>query len=305
MNEIKLIEKRIAREVVLKGYKGQDRVIYAEDKRNEIEEDRAFKPKFAAMTGLLKFDSFTEGFRKGQLVVVSGPPKHGKTALCQTFTKRFVEQGMRCLWFSYELRYEELFDKFPMEKLDFYMPNYMESGNLSWIEDRIIEAKQKHNVDAVFIDHLDFLRDPEVLRDFRGNSNTSVYIGSIIQKVKCMAMENDVVIFLLAHIRKNRWLSQELPASEELSDSRKIPQLADLVVMIIRLRKEGMYDGNRALFGIIENRHNGRTGKIKVEFRDKEFFEEETLDDKIKEYVDENTTGNFQGTQPDWMDGAN
>lgn len=288
MQEIEKIEQRIQKEVLLKAYRGADRVVYAEDKKREIDLERKNKPKFIAMTGLPDLDSCTEGFRKGQLIVVSGPPKNGKTLLAQTFTDSFAQKGYRCLWFSYELGYEELFDKFPMDKLDFFVPNYMESGNLDWVEQRIIEAKQKHNTDIVFIDHLDFLRDPEVLRAV--SSHLPAYIGSIVQKLKTMAIQNNIIIFLLSHIRKNEWTTNNVPTSEELADSRQIAQLADMVLMIIRRRAERkldeVYDGAWAILGVMENRHNGKTRKISLAMDGGKFVERfyTKIDEPVKDF---------------------
>lgn len=268
MEDLTSIEKRIAKEEKLKNYLGNDRIVLAEDKKKEIIEDLKNRPKFRALSGLDLLDESLDGFRKGQLVVLSGPPKNGKTAFCQTITRNMVKEKHKCLWFSYELGYEELFGKFPLENLNFYVPNYLESGNVDWIEDKIIEAKQKYGLDAVFIDHLDFLRDTEVMKGI--SLNLSTYVGSIVQKVKRMAVKHEVIIFLMSHIRKNKWSNNELPSSEEIRDSGQITQLADTVLMVIRKRprsadSDEMYDENKALVGIMENRHNGKTKKVHLE----------------------------------------
>jgi hypothetical protein len=210
----------------------------------------------------------------------------GKNAFCQTLTKTFTADNIHCLWFSYELGYEELFDKFPMTSLDFYVPNIMQSGNLTWVEDKIIESKQKHGTEAVFIDHFDFLRDTEVMRGI--SLNLSAYVGSIVQKIKRIAVEQGLVIFLMSHIRKNQWTSDALPTSEELRDSGQIAQLADIVLMMIRKRTDTrlkdldeLYSGNQSLLGVMENRHNGRTKKIHLEFINNEF--QETSHEKYDE----------------------
>src|SRR3990167_1378626 len=109
MNELLKIEERIRKETALKDYEGADRVVLAEEKREELEEIRKTRPAFQAKTRIPLLDECVDGFRKGQLVIVSGPTKHGKTTFCQTLTKRFDEQGHKILWFSYEIGYEELF----------------------------------------------------------------------------------------------------------------------------------------------------------------------------------------------------
>lgn len=254
-----------------------DKLVLAELKRQEIREAQKNIPKFRALSGIPSLDWCIEGFRKGQLVVVSGPPKNGKTAICTTFTKHFINQGFKCVWFSYELTYAEIFEKFPMESLDFYVPNYLASGNLNWIERKVIEATERDDIkaDAIFIDNLDFLRDTEVLRGL--GLNLAAYVGGIVQKLKRIAVERNVVIFLMSHIRKNKWTENELPSSEELRDSGQVAQLADIVMMIMRRKadkgSQEVYDGNRALLGVMENRHNGKTKKIDIQLFDNEFTE--------------------------------
>ncbi len=275
-DDIAETDKKVKKEVWLKEYSGPDKVVHAEEKKKEIEEQNKYKPKFSVDSKIPGLDECIQGFRKGQLIIISGPTKNGKTQFCQTLTKSFIFQGKKCVWFSYEVGMEELFDKFPMKELDFYVPRQMESGNLDWIEDKIIESKEKFGTDIVFIDNLDFLRDT---RDLKVSLNLSAYIGGIVQRIKRFAIEHDVVIFLMSHIRKNKWTSNELPSSEELRDSGQIAQLSDFVLMIIRKRApkdaDEIYEGTNALLGVMENRFNGRTKKIPLVLKDNEFFEEE------------------------------
>lgn len=293
MNDLEKIERRVKLEETLKNYTGSDRVIYAEDKKAEIEMEKKLRPAFSARTGIPMLDECVDGFRRGQLVVVSGPPKHGKTGLCQTFTIRFTEQGHKCLWFSYELGYEELFEKFPMDKLDFYLPNQLENGNVQWIEEKIIESKQKFGTNIIFIDHLDFLRDTEVLKGL--GLNLSAYIGSIVQKIKRIAVEQDVLIFLLTHINKDKWVGKDLPTPDALSESRQIAQLADIVLMVMRIIAEkgsfDIYQNNDAWLGVMANRHNGKTKRIPITFV-------ETTNNKgeFRELVNQEETRDFTET---------
>ena len=271
------IEQKAKKEAELSVYLGPDRVVLAEEKRIEIEAEKKTKPHFRATTGLMGLDECVDGFRKGQLVVLSGPPKHGKSSLAKTFTKSFTAQGIKCVWFSYELAYEELFENFPMENLDFYVPNVLRSGNLDCVQERILEAKFKHGATIAFIDHLDYLRDPNVL--LRGISvNYTVYLGGIVQRLKSLAVEYGLVIFLLAHLTKTKWASNQLPSSEELADTRHLAQLADIVMMIMRKRApktatEDIYVGNEAVVGVVENRRNGKTRKFPIFLSNNEFIE--------------------------------
>ena len=282
MKEIESIDKKIEREVRLKEYIGPDRVVYADDLFQELEEERKRTPPFVAFTGIDTLDQTTEGFRKGQLIVLSGPPKNGKSQLAVTFTTAFWGK-YKCLWFQYELPAHEFLSRFPVNpegKIDFFMPKQNRSNNLEWLEERIVEAKQKNGTDIVIIDHLDFVRDPAILKTLGGGQqNTATYVGSIVQRIKSIAIEQNIVIILLTHIRKTEWTTNELPNSEELRDSGQIAQLADIVLMTIRKRAgkkdDQIYHENMAMVGVMENRHNGKTKKIPIayNFEDKIYHE--------------------------------
>lgn len=267
------LEDAVRLEMALREYQGPDRDIHAPLKHEEILAEMANRPPFSAKMGLPDLDTCTDGFRLGQLIVVSGPPKNGKTLLCQNLTTRFTEQGHRCLWLEYELNYEEFLAKFPAGQLDFYIPRIMAGKSLEWIEHRILEAKLKYGTDVVFIDHLDFLRDDKKLRN-DVSINLSSYVGGIVQKVKSIAVRHNLLIFLMSHIRKNEWTSGKLPSSEELRDSGQIAQLADIVIMVMRKRNEyKQYSDTDAVIGVIENRHNGKTRMVDVQLVDGAFRE--------------------------------
>ena len=303
MSELERIEQKVKLEAVLKEYKGHDRILYAEDKRKELAELSKQTLPFRAMTSLSTLNECIDGFRKGQLVIISGPPKHGKSQLAVTLTVDFWEK-YRCVWFQYELGYEEFLERFPENpegKIDFYIPNYMESGNLKWVEARVIESKQKFNSEIVFIDLLDYLQDPEVLKV---NINLAAYVTGIIHKLKRLAIDQNVLIFLMTHIRKNQWTKSDVPDAEELKDSAGIAQLADTVLMIIRKRAntktnfDDFYDGNNALLGVVANRHNGRTKKIPLiyDFGSKKFREI-----TIAEYAGRNETNFVRPSGDSWL----
>lgn len=285
-DELEQLEAKVQREESLKVYEGLDRVVLAEERFKEIEEEKKSRPSFSLKTDLWSIDDCLDGCRLGQLLVVSGPPKNGKTLLCQNFSERFTEQGHKCLWFSYELGYEEFLSKFSQRPLNFYIPHNLQDRAVDWVEDRIIEARMKYGIDVVFIDHLDFLRDPSLIG--KVNLNLSSYVGGIVQRIKRIAVEQNVVIFLMSHIKKNKWTNNELPSSEDIRDSGQVAQLADIVMMIIRKRADKgskeIYAGNEAIVGVIENRLNGKTIKTTVK------LENSTYKEDLNDYTDSNST---------------
>ncbi|MGR3221207.1 MAG: DnaB-like helicase C-terminal domain-containing protein, partial [Candidatus Anammoxibacter sp.] len=126
---------------------------------------------------------------------VSGPRKSGKTLFAQTLTHTFFNQDLGCLWFSYELTPRQFFRAFGSEKLPiFFMPQKNKAHDLEWIKDRIIESIAKYGVSVVFIDHLHFLFDIAKSR------NASIEIGQVIRFLKGIAIDLNIVIFVLCHM---------------------------------------------------------------------------------------------------------
>lgn len=269
--DIELSQKNLKKVKELADYEGPDRVMLMEERAKEIEEERGRVKTFVAKTSLSTFDATTEGFRPGNLIVLSGPTKNGKSSFCRFLTQKF-SQDHKVLWFPYEETHEEMVRHYS-GIADFYVPRIMTSGNMDWVEDRIVEAKVKYGTQIVFIDHLDFLRDEKYMRNV--GMNMSGYIGGIVQRVKRIAVEQELCIFLMCHIKKNNWHANELPTSEDIRDSGQIPQLADMVLMMkrdIAENSEEIY-ATTSVLGVIENRFNGKTRKIKLNFEDGEYSE--------------------------------
>ena len=262
---------------ILKTYEGSDKVVKASEVWAKLENEKKNHPEFKVNLGIGGFDECMSRLKKGHLVVLSGPPKNGKTSLALTFTKNFIQQGLKCMWFPFEMGHEDILVNFKdlfNEKFDFFTPAELIDKEVDWVRQRVIEAKFKYGVDAVFIDHTDFLRDSKALtRNL--NINMASYVGAIIQRVKSLALEQNVIIFLLHHLTKSNWTKNDLPSSEDMRDTGQTAQLADFVLMVIRKRGERgsqeIYLGNQALAGVIENRHGGKTKKFEI-YMDNEFF---------------------------------
>ena len=270
--EIKQSQEQLKRIQELAEYEGYDRVVLMQERADEIEKERGTVRSFNAKSGLRELDEVTEGFRPGNLIVLSGPTKNGKSSFCRYLTKRFSFDGNKVLWFPYEETHEEMVRHYS-DIADFYVPRIMTSGNLDWVEARILEAKVKYETQIVFIDHLDFLRDTKLMG--KVSINMSGYIGGIVQRLKTIAREQEICIFLMCHIKKNDWHSNDLPSSEDIRDSGQIPQLADMVLMLkrdISDNDDEIY-ANTCKLGVIENRFNGKTKKIKLTFRNGEYYE--------------------------------
>ena len=250
----------------LESYIGDDRIISSFEAFEELNKNhidlkllKANMPRLDELTG--------GGFYKGSIIVVSGVTGEGKTLWCQTLTKNFVDQGIKPLWFEYEVMAIQFLKQFEQPLPYFYMPRMLKNGSISWLFDRIYEAIAKYKIDVVFIDHLHFLAD--VLQ----SKNTSLDIGRIMRMLKNLATETATVVFLVAHTHKTE-VDTELGIGCT-RDSSFIEQDADGVFYIWRR----VNTDNRAVLKIAKYRGNDglawnkkiqlmKLGKYLVEVKD-------------------------------------
>lgn len=211
---------------ILKDYIGEDQMLILEELA-AVQEAKKLDKVLRIDSTLAKLDAYLEGFEAGELIVVSGPAKSGKSLFCQTLTTRFSTQGIVSAWFSYELTLRQFLARFPGKLPDACMPAKMTDNTLFWIEDRVQEGIEKFGVKVVFIDHLHFLVDMLLLR------NPSLEIGAVLRGLKRIAIKRNVVIFLVAHIGKIE--DGKRPRASNMRDSSFLTQEPDTVLMVWRI----------------------------------------------------------------------
>jgi replicative DNA helicase len=232
------------------------------------------------------------GLQGGELVILSGPTKNGKSTMAQTWSYLQSRQGFSTLWFTLEMSWQELTKKFFDMDLDgqvsgeptdipLYYPLDNKNLSLEWLRQQIKEAKEKHSLSAVYIDHLHFLLP---LKDF--NTNVSFLIGGIVREIKKIAVEFDIPIILIAHTKK---LDVDVnPDINAVRDSSFVVQESDFTFIIWRERikqANGKFNvqtetnteiyTNMGTLALEANRRNGITKKIKIGMVAGRFYPEE------------------------------
>lgn len=170
-------------------------------------------------------DKMIDGFVGGELIVISGPTKHGKTLFAQSLTAELTKQNAFPLWFSYEVAPKYFLRAFPDLPL-FYMPRKLKMNALDWVIQKCHESFKKYHTRIIFIDHLHYLFD------IARTKNPSIEIGNVIRRLKTMAVENDFIVFLLCHTKKGA--GETNMTYESIRDSSFVSQESDCVMMIKR-----------------------------------------------------------------------
>lgn len=250
---------------VAKAYAGDDEVITTEE---VIRRMALRKDEVRYLSHFKDFDAILGGFYPNQLVVISAATKSGKTSWCVDLTIRMKE--LNPLWFPFEESAEELLQKFIDRKEEppiFCTPKVITGNTLLWIEKKIIESIAKYNTKVVFIDHLHFIVPfSEERQDLR--------IGETMRTLKGLAKRWGITIFLIAHLKKTR--VDTSPTLEDLRDSSFIAQESDTVIILWResKREDGhMITTNNVNVSVQANRRHGKTGNVKMVFKNGHFFE--------------------------------
>ncbi|KKL68503.1 hypothetical protein LCGC14_2124350 [marine sediment metagenome] len=217
--------------VKFRNYQGEDQILTYAEIEDEISQHKdRYKILLTYFPGLDHVDSMS-GVEPGELIVISGPRKSGKTLLAQTLTQNFWRQGIHSLWFSYELTYRQFGYSFKkVETPVMLMPKKLKAYALEWVEDRIAEAVAKHGIQIVFIDHLHFLFDIAQAR------KPDIQIGQIMRYLKRIAIDGNVVIFLMCHFKKSGFDKE--PDDSSFRDSSFIAQESDVGLILWRVRKK-------------------------------------------------------------------
>jgi len=212
------------------------------------------KQDLCVKSGIPALDAFTNGFREGELVVISGPTAEGKTLLAQTITHYITNRDKphHPLWFSFEMPPKQFLRCFPSVPF-FYMPLELKPYKWEWFVERCQENEVKHAGRVIIIDHLHFLLE------FFKSGNPSLEIGRLVRKLKRLAVDNGYVVFLIAHIGK---IAEGTKAAlRHIRDSSFVSQEADTVLMIQRVLSKKEQEKNRAIITVDKCRWTGVFGE--------------------------------------------
>ena len=223
-------------------------------------------------------DSFLGGFRDGELIIISGFSGHGKSTLAQTLTHNYSKRSIPSLWFSYEMTIRHLNWKFRQMGCDMnllsYAPIKLNFSSVDWIKKKIKQAYSQYATKIIFIDNIDFLMPSGIKY---GDNETAIY-KNVAKELKSLAIELNVIIFLVAHITKID--EEKEPTLKDIYGSSGIFKLADAVLFIWRISKkknlmnadDDVIYTNESKLKIGKNRLTGETRYNKITLKDNKFI---------------------------------
>ena len=198
-------------------------------------------------TGFAKLDAFTNGFQKGNLIIVAARPSMGKTAIVLNMAKNMSLSSARktVAFFSLEMGRDELVQRLLSStaliegqrlKTGVFMeaPLYIDDTpavTVAQIRARCRRLKAEHGLDAVMIDYLQLMTS----RNVRNNDSRQQEISEISRSLKSLARELEVPVIALSQLSRGPDARpNHRPLLSDLRESGSIEQDADLVCFLYR-----------------------------------------------------------------------
>lgn len=180
-------------------------------------------------TGLQKIDKMTQGFVPGELMIISGQTSHGKTQLSNNIMLSVAKNNHKVMFVTMEMTKLETADRFNSLTKDQDIGHgkiYLNMrSDLAYTDvTRMIERAKEMGCDLVVIDHLHYFS--------RSIENATQEVSKIVKEFKSAAVQYDVPIILICHVRK--MAPKKHPTLEDLRDSSLIAQDADMVLIVWR-----------------------------------------------------------------------
>jgi replicative DNA helicase len=242
-------------------------------------------------TGFYELDDLTQGFQKGQLIIVAGRPGQGKTTLGMDFVRSAsLKHNMPTAFFSLEMSNSEIVMRMLAAESGIPLTNirhgqisesqwgtlavkmgeiaakplYLDdSPNLTMMEIRAKARRlvQRHGIRMIVVDYIQLMTSGKKVESRQQE------VSEFSRQMKLMAKELNIPVVALSQLNRgpeNR--SDKRPVLSDLRESGSLEQDADIVIMISReMDKESPKAGEAEL--IIGKHRNGITKDIQVAFQ--------------------------------------
>ena len=247
-------------------------------------------------SGFFELDEMTNGLQPGEMVIIAARPSMGKTAFAVNIAEHMALMNkVPVAVFSLEMSKQQLAQRMlcsrsgvDSNKVRRNMLSRDDFGRLNLTAGELAEAplyiddtagltlmalrakarrlKQRHGIQAIFIDYLQLMSAPSAGRDGRQNE-----VSAISRGVKALARELSVPVVCLSQL--NRAAEQReghRPRMSDLRESGSIEQDADVIMMLHREdyyhRGDEEYEDNNVAEVIVNKQRNGPTGVVKLHF---------------------------------------
>lgn len=192
---------------------------------------------------------FIKGFRPGDLIILTAPPKTGKTSWALDISRTLSLDGQPTLFYCLEMRAERLCRKLieahyrveeptadhirqarnDLAGLPLYFAYSFKKQSLDDVLSLIREAIQRYDLRFIVFDNLHFL--------IRSVSNVNEELGQAVQGFKLLAEEMEIPIMAIAQPRKRDTTGRdEIMRADDIKYSNSVHADCDLMIILHRKR---------------------------------------------------------------------
>ena len=210
-------------------------------------------------TGLQDLDSFLQGLKNSDFMILAARPSMGKTAFALNIASYLsIKKDTPVAFFSLEMSSNQLIHRiFSSYGL---IPLFnLKSGNLD--DAHTQKLKRENDIKLIIIDYLQLLEGTR-------RENRNLEISEISRSLKILAKELDIPIIALSQLSRSVESRQvKKPMLSDLRESGSLEQDADIVMFLYREDYYNPETENKNITDvIIAKNRNGPTGTIPVYF---------------------------------------
>jgi replicative DNA helicase len=177
-------------------------------------------------TGYKGLDGLLEGFEPGEMLILTGHTKHGKSRLATNIAYNVAQQGKDVLYVNTEMTKLQTARRFNSIAGTEDLKGHILLNDRTDIDYRdvihIIERAKERGCDLVIVDHLHFFS--------RSVDNQTNEISKITKEFKEAAVQYDIPLLLLCHVQQGD--TRKRPTLQMLKNSSSIAQDADIVITV-------------------------------------------------------------------------
>jgi replicative DNA helicase len=235
-------------------------------------------------SGFNEIDRYTEGFTKGDLVILAARPSVGKTSLALGIAYGAAKRQTGVLVFSLEMDVKQIVTRFlgltgqtniltlrtgsdvldtgaadALTKLPILIDD---TPGISVMELRMKARRAMSHMDIglIVVDYLQLMRTAEK------EENRVQEISTIVTNLKWLARELGVVVLALSQLSRAAGDSGQEPKLSTLRESGALEQTADQVIMLWRDKEEVPPGAPKVIKGSLAKNRNGPVGHFELYF---------------------------------------
>lgn len=229
----------------------EELILYLKDIEDEIDEEEKSWGKVSGLsTGYPNLDARIGGLKKGELILVGGKPKNGKSAFAQNIAVNVAGQGHPVLFITLELLARQTGVRVKHmnggEVPDHFFVQAKHRLDYRLIKP-LFEQAMENGVELVVLDYLQFM----------GRGMTNDEVAKMSKEMKTLALEFEVPFIVIVSLRKGdtkfntKWTDIEL---DDIAGTSAIGYDADTILVTSKRDEKGEKDPDHLYVKVVEVR---------------------------------------------------